>query len=103
LDKSDIWNHRGEAMREVDNPTENAYQDIKFDTGVLVGSGLLTNRSGAIDWLEFPSLKLVRRIQPGNTDRGAQYSREGMAIRGNELLLLPEDGPSRLFIFRVKL
>ncbi len=97
-----IWNQRGEKIREIDNPTDNAYQDIKFDAGALVASGLLPDRSGAIDWLEYPSLKLIRRVKPGNTDRGAPYTREGMAVRGSDLLLLPEDGPSRLFVFRLK-
>ena len=97
-----VWNRRGELTQEVENPTRVAYQDIQFDAGVLVASGLLPDHTGAIDWLEFPGLRLMRRIKPGNTDRGAPYTREGMAIRGNELLLLPEDGPSRLFIFQVK-
>jgi hypothetical protein len=95
-----VWNHRGELLREAANPTENAYQDVKFASHSLVASGLLPDRSGAIDWLEFPSFRLKRRITMGKTDRGEPFTREGMAIRGNELLLLPEDGPSRLFFFR---
>jgi hypothetical protein len=26
---------------------------------------------------------------------------EGISVRGNQVLLLPEDGPSRLFVFRL--
>jgi Family of unknown function (DUF6454) len=96
-----VWNHHGELLREVANPTENAYQDMKFASQDLVASGLLPDHSGAVDWLEFPSLRLRRRMTMGKSDRGESFTREGMAIRGNELLLLPEDGPSRLFSFRL--
>jgi hypothetical protein len=95
-----VWNREGKLLRESPNPTENAYQDLKFDGQRLVASGLLPGRAGAVDWLEFPDFRLVRRVRMGNTDRGAPFTREGMAIRGSELLLLPEDGPSRLFFFR---
>jgi len=97
-----VWNHRGELLREAGNPTENAYQDVKFASQGLVASGLLPDHSGAIDWLELPSFRLKRRIRMGKTDRGEPFTREGMAIRGSELLLLPEDSPSRLFVFQLK-
>jgi hypothetical protein len=57
---------------------------------------------GAIDWLEWPSLKLLRRIDAGKTSRGVPFTNEGLAARGDRLWLLPEDGPSRLFEFRVE-
>ena len=95
-----IWNHRGELIRTVANPSNNGYQDMKFDSKQLIASGLLPDRTGAIDWMEFPSLHLLRRLNTGMTDRGEPFTREGMAIRGERLMLLPEDGPSsRLFIF----
>src|SRR5262249_58005720 len=100
--KFHVWNHRGELWREARNPTETAYQDVKFASRGPVASGLLPDRSGAIDWLDLPSFHLKRRIRMGKTDRGEPFTREGMAIRGSELLLLPEDGPSRLFVFRLK-
>jgi hypothetical protein len=96
-----VWNRRGKLLRTIANPAENAYQDIKFVGGRLVASGLLPRGAGAIDWLDYPSMRLVRRISAGKTDRGAAYTREGMAIRGTQLFLLPEDGPSRLFEFRL--
>ncbi len=96
-----VWNHRGELIRKVANTTTNAYQDMKFDSKHLVASGLLADHTGAIDWLEFPSMRMIRRIKMGQTDRGVPYTREGMAIREGQVLLLPEDGPSRLFIFRL--
>jgi hypothetical protein len=60
---------------------------------------VLPDHSGAIDWIEFPSFRLVRRVKVANTERHVPFTREGMAIRGKQLLLLPEDEPSRLFIF----
>ena len=58
-----------------------------------------TPRTGAIDWLDYPSLRLIRRVTVGQTSRGVPYTSEGMAIRGDRILLLPEDSPSRLFQF----
>lgn len=94
-----IWDRRGRLLRKIPNPAGNSYQDLKFTGGRLVGSGLLPDRTGAIDWLKYPSLQLVRRITAGKTDRGVTYTNEGMAIHGRRLLLLPEDSASRLFEF----
>jgi len=96
-----VWNHRGELVRKIASTTSNGYQDMKFDSKYIVASGLLADRTGAIDWLDSSSLRTVHRMTAGKTDRGAVYTREGMGIRGGQLLLLPEDGPSRLFIFRL--
>jgi hypothetical protein len=94
-----VWDHRGKLVRKAASTTGNAYQDMKFENGLLVASGVLPDRSGAIDWIEFPSFRLVRRLKIDNTERQAPFTREGMAIRGKQLLLLPEDEPSRVFIF----
>jgi Family of unknown function (DUF6454) len=96
-----VWNRQGRQLRKMHNPTENHYQDLKFLGAQLVASGLLPDRAGAIDWLEYPSLKLLRRISAGKTDRSVEFTREGMTIRGERLYLLPEDGPSRVFVFRM--
>ena len=96
-----LWDQTGRLLRKVPNPTANAYQDIKFVDGRLVASGLLPGRKGAIDWLEYPSLRLIRRVTVGLTSRGIPYTSEGMAVRGARLFLLPEDSPSRLFEFRL--
>lgn len=97
-----FWDRTGRLLRKVPNPTANAYQDIKFVAGRLVASGLLPGRTGAIDWLDYPSLRLIRRVTVGQTSRGVPYTSEGMAIRGDRILLLPEDSPSRLFQFSVR-
>ncbi len=96
-----LWDHAGKPRGRMANPNGNAYQDLKFVFGKLVGGGLLPGHAGAIDWMEFPSLRLVRRLKAGRTDRGVPYTNEGMALVGGELLLLPEDAPSRLFAFRL--
>ena len=94
-----VWDRTGRLLRKLANPTTNGYQDIKFVDGSLVASGLLPGRKGAIDWLEYPSLRLIRRVTVGQTSRGVPYTSEGMALRGDRLFLLPEDSPSRLFEF----
>jgi len=97
-----FWDTSGKLLRKASNPTGNAFQDIKVVGGRLVGSGLLADRAGAIDWVALPGLEPLRRIAAGKTSRGDPYTREGMTIRGDELFLLPEDAPSRLFVFRLE-
>ncbi len=94
-----FWDRQGRLIRKAHSTTDVAYQDMKFDAGYIVASGNLPDRSGAIDWLEYPSLRLARRIRAGNDDHGVLYTREAMAIHGNRLVLVPEDGPSRVFFF----
>lgn len=96
-----VWDRAGKLVRKLANPTPNGYQDLKFADGKLVGSGLLPGRAGAIDWLEYPTLRLLRRLTAGKTSRGAPYTNEGMALDGGRLYLLPEDSASRLFEFEL--
>ncbi|HTP32274.1 MAG TPA: DUF6454 family protein [Candidatus Acidoferrales bacterium] len=96
-----LWDRNGRLVRKVPNPSGNGYQDMKFEDGHLVASGLLPDGMGAIDWLDYPSLRLVRRVAMGRTSRGVPYTNEGMAKRGDRLFLLPEDSHSRLFEFVV--
>src|SRR4051812_39233385 len=94
--------------RTVPNPSPTRYQDMKFVDGQLVGGGSLTLWSGAVDWIDWPSMKLRRTLQAGAIGpvrplgRGGPYTGEGMAIEGRELYVVPEDGPSRLFHFRLE-
>jgi hypothetical protein len=76
-------------------------QDLKVRDGLLVASGLLSGRRSAVDWLDLSSMRLLRRVPLGNTDRGEPLSREGMTVFENRLWLLPEDGDSRLFVFEI--
>ena len=96
-----VWTHRGELIRKIASATSNAYQDMKFDSKYIVASGLLADRTGAIDWLDAGTMQVVHRLTAGRTDRGDPYTREGMAVRRDRLFLLPEDSPSRLFVFSI--
>jgi outer membrane protein assembly factor BamB len=98
-----VLNPSGKVVRVFDNPSANEYQDIKFVGGMLVASGNLSATSGAIDWYRWPTMKLVRSLRSGMTDRKRIFTNEGMALEGNNLYLIPEDGPSRLFHFVIDL
>jgi hypothetical protein len=95
-----IWNHEGILIRKIESQTQNSYQDLKFSNGRIVGSGTLVDHQGAVDWLDLASMKLTDRILVGEVDKGTSLAREGMAVRGDHLLFLPEDDASRLFVFR---
>lgn len=82
-------------MRIVPNPSPTRYQDIKFAGKQLVAGGPRTWWSGTVDWLDWPGLTLRRSIGAGS------YTAEGMAIEGRDLYFAPEDGPSRLYRFRL--
>lgn len=97
-----VWDHRGNLIRKVASETANAYQDLKFVAGSVVASGTMAGAKGAIDWLDLDSFRLDRRLMVDNTDRGAPFTREGMTIFNDRLWLLPEDAPSRLFVFPLK-
>jgi hypothetical protein len=94
-----VWDRSGRLLEKRDNPAGVHYQDLKAAAG-LVASGLRGNE-GAIDWLDPQDFHLIRRIRAGKTSRGVAFTNEGMAISGDRLFLLPEDFPSRLFVFRL--
>ncbi|MBL8295242.1 MAG: hypothetical protein JNN08_25580 [Bryobacterales bacterium] len=94
-----VWDERGKLLAKRDNPRPTGYQDLKRMGATLIGSGLLSRREGAIEWLSLPEFTLSRQIVTGITDRGVPFTNEGMAFAGGKLYLLPEDDPSRLFVF----
>jgi hypothetical protein len=96
-----VWNKSGKLVRKLPNPSGVAIQDMKFANGKLIAGGLRPDRSGALIWLEWPSLRTARSVEAGRTDRGVAFTHEGLAVRGRMLYLLPEDGPSRLFAFEL--
>jgi hypothetical protein len=96
-----VWNYQGNLARKVASATGNAYQDLKFRNAQLVASGTLPGRKGAIDWLDYPSLRLNHRVMMANTEKGEPLTREGMTIHSQEIWLLPEDSHSRLFILPI--
>lgn len=94
-----VWDERGKLLDKRDNPRPTGYQDLKQMGATLIGSGLVSRREGAIEWLSLPGFTLQRRIETGVTDRGVPFTNEGMAFVDGKLYLLPEDDPSRLFVF----
>lgn len=93
------WSRSGRELSRLQNQRNTAYQDIKIVNGRLVAAGVVSREEGAIEWLSMDDYSLISRIQVGKTNRGALYTREGMACRGGRIYLLPEDDPSRLFVF----
>ena len=96
------WNTDGVLLAEKVNPHATRYQDMKMRGGELIASGVVDKESGAVDWLLPDDLHLVKRVTVGKTDRGTLFSNEGMTVYANRIYFLPEDGPSRLFIFRLQ-
>jgi uncharacterized protein DUF6454 len=97
-----VWDRNGNLSRKVANSSGIAIQDMKFDGNRLIGGGLRPDKSGEIVWMKWPSLEIEKRLPVGRTDRDVVYTHEGIAIRGDKLWFLPEDGPSRLFEFRMQ-
>jgi beta-lactamase class A len=94
------WDTKGRVLDKHPNTAGTSYQDLKFANGILVGSGL-RGSEGAVDFLDPVDFRLTRRIRAGKTSRGVLLTHEGMAIAADRLYLLPEDGPSRLFVYRL--
>ena len=95
------WKRDGAEISRRRRRTATRFQDLKSDRGLLVGSGLVSREQGAVEWLSPLTYTPRRRILAGKTDRGVLFTHEGMAIRDGRLYLLPEDGPSRLFVFEL--
>ncbi len=74
---------------------------MKFVHHQLVASGYLTSTSGSIDWYSWPDMKLLGSVRSSATDRGVPFTGEGMTLNRNDLYLVPEDGPSRMFHFKL--
>lgn len=95
------WDRSGKRLGAKPRRTETHYQDLKASGDAIVASGNISQHEGAIDWLSLDDYSLQRRILAGETDRGVRFTNEGMAIANGKLYLLPEDGPSRLFVFQL--
>jgi hypothetical protein len=93
-----VWDRNGRLLETRENTSGTSFQDMKIDSGLLIGGGLRAG-GGSIDWLDPRDLRLLRRIRAGKTDRGVVMTHEGMAITGDRIYLVPEDAPSRLFVF----
>jgi hypothetical protein len=91
------WTFGGASTRVVEHDGAARYQDLQWTSDGLLAGGLLGDQ-GVVDLLEWPSLDLKERIVVGRTDRGTVLTAEGLAVSGRELLLMPEDDPSRVFV-----
>lgn len=94
------WSPDGRELSVRPNPRSTRYQELKYRYGTLIGSGLSAPGSGAVEWLDPETLSPLRILDAGTTDRKVPYTQEGFDYRDGRLYLLPEDAPSRLFIFR---
>lgn len=90
------WDLQGKQLRVRKNPNAARYQDFKMRYGALVSSG------GSVQWLDPETLEPLRTLTAGKTDRGVPFTNEGMDVRDGLLYLLPEDSPSRLFVFQLE-
>ncbi len=100
-----LYTRDGRLLWSRPNPNPARYQEIKRRYGSLVASGLLGSGAAAravVEWLDPETLQPLQREALGRTDRGVPYTNEGMDLRDGILYLLPEDAPSRLFLFRVE-
>lgn len=94
------WSLDGRELNVRPNPRPTRYQELKYRYGALIGSGLTAPGRGAIEWLDPLTLSAMRILEAGQTSRHVPYVQEGFDLRDGRLYLLPEDAPSRLFIFR---
>ncbi|WP_298194051.1 DUF6454 family protein [Novosphingobium sp.] len=94
-------------VRVVPNPSATHFQDMKFAGGKLVAGGNVGWLDGTVDWIDPAKMRVTRSLKAGFIGtvrpfgRGGPITGEGMAIEGRELYVLPEDGPSRVFQFRL--
>ncbi|NWG13260.1 MAG: alpha-L-fucosidase [Acidobacteria bacterium] len=91
----------GKIIRIRDNPTPLRVQDWKYRHGTLIASAVAPPGSGdhAVVWLDPETLRVLKTYPAGTTDRGVPFTNEGLDSRDGTLYLLPEDSPSRLFVF----
>ena len=94
-------------IQVVPNPFRTRYQDMKFIDGQLVAGGYVNRHGGTIDWIDFPSLRLLRTLHTGSAGHGAPFSHaqvftgEGMTLQGRDLYVLPDSRHRRLFHFQL--
>ena len=93
------WTFDGTQSRVVEHDGSARYQDLHWTPEGLLAAGLIGDQ-GVVDLLEWPTLDLRERTVVGRTDRGVVLTAEGMAVAGQNLLLMPEDDPTRVFVHR---
>jgi len=89
---------KGKILTKVENPTGVAYQDFEFHAGQLWAAGRLKQDKKllpVVDVLDAKTWKLAERyLLRGETLSGDNdFCREGFCKLGENLFVLPEDGP----------
>ena len=88
-----VWDRAGYERSNVPNATRVAYQDLKCVDGTLVASGIARGGvTGAVNWLNPITLNVERSMPVARAESGPLWTNEGMALKGNRLYFLPEDG-----------
>lgn len=98
-----VWDWDGNLIEMVANPTDMHYQDCEFSDPYLICGGTKNGTpSGTIDFIDPGNWTLVYRIEVRDTSLGHPLTREGLSLFGDEVFLLPEDGPdSEIMIYQV--
>ncbi len=93
----------GKLIRLRDNPTPYRFQDLKFRYGTLIGSAPAAKGAagGTVVWLDPETLLPAMEQSVGRTDRGVSLVQQGIDQRDGRIYLLPEDTPSRIFVYDV--
>ncbi|HYP06796.1 MAG TPA: DUF6454 family protein [Bryobacteraceae bacterium] len=93
------WTKDGRQLGVKPNTARTSYQDMKATSTSLIGSGLRGAVPGSVDWLDPTTNTLQKRLVVGKTSRGVVLTHEGMAIANGRIYFVPEDGPSRVFVY----
>jgi len=95
------YTFEGTQIRVRDNPTAYRVQDWKYRYGALVGAAVAPRASSdhAVVWFDPETLQPMMQFLVKTTDRGVALTNEGFDSRSGQLYFLPEDTPSRIFVF----
>jgi len=94
-----VWNAEGQLLARIPSPTDVAYQDCKMIETYLLCGGYRGLWKGVIDLFDPENWHLVHRVLAGRTRWGWPLTREGLALYGDTLYLLPYDGQGELLAF----
>lgn len=90
---------QGKVLEKTDNPTGVAYQDFELHDRLLWAAGRLKQdqkTAAVVDVLDTSTWKLKQRYTLSGKLRtgGSDFCREGFCKFGDDLFVMPEDGPN---------